>query len=437
MFTCLGTMAFGAVGNFKDVSNNAWYKDAVIYTSEKGIISGTSATTFSPNDPITRGQFVTILGRMEGVDTSKYGIGGDLWVSVISYPSDSFEGRPVEVDSLPTFKDVGKKEFYTPYVYWAARIGVVNRAKQQVAGKPVSSFEPNRSVTREEMATMIANYLNAKNKELNKVGASSPTFADINKVSSWARPNVELLQDYGLLTGDSANRVNPKDSMTRAEAATVFTKLHKAIGGEKIEVPSKPNTGNEPATNPTVKNTVGEEWDQIRNEYIYTNYKTSTKYTEPQNLDMTAFNKELTRLFNVGIDKLNAYDEYLLLIGRGQASTGMAAAWERAHFQYDSDLQKIAEYAADLDLSRGMFAYHDYYDLQNAEREEYQNNLMKARQENPEIPWVNYSDWEGAKYHDYNNYDSREYGSNIRENLVLTITTLQYGDMKRIACLIR
>ena len=57
---------------FKDVKETDWFFDAVQYVRINGIFNGVSATRFGPNDGLTRGMFVTVLGRMAGVDASAY-----------------------------------------------------------------------------------------------------------------------------------------------------------------------------------------------------------------------------------------------------------------------------------------------------------------------------------------------------------------------------
>ena len=57
---------------FSDVMETDWFYDAVSYAHTNGFFNGTSKTTFSPSGTMTRGMFVTVLGRMAGVDTAKY-----------------------------------------------------------------------------------------------------------------------------------------------------------------------------------------------------------------------------------------------------------------------------------------------------------------------------------------------------------------------------
>ena len=64
------TMGEADASKFRDVSTSDWYFDAVQYVLEKGLMNGTSDWTFAPNDATTRGMIVTILARVEGVNTT-------------------------------------------------------------------------------------------------------------------------------------------------------------------------------------------------------------------------------------------------------------------------------------------------------------------------------------------------------------------------------
>lgn len=84
---------------FEDVKSSDWFAKAVEYVYSHDIFSGTSATTFTPNVAMTRGMFVTVLGRMSGVD-------------------------PGDHDGETTFSDVQPAVSYAPYVQWAAQYGI-------------------------------------------------------------------------------------------------------------------------------------------------------------------------------------------------------------------------------------------------------------------------------------------------------------------------
>lgn len=83
---------------FADVKETDWFYDAVQYARVNGFFSGTSKTTFEPNGTMTRGMFVTVLGRMAGVDADRY-------------------------QSVSSFSDVPADAYYAPYVAWAVKHG--------------------------------------------------------------------------------------------------------------------------------------------------------------------------------------------------------------------------------------------------------------------------------------------------------------------------
>ena len=96
MAGCLSFNASAAsIHNFTDVHQGQWFYTAVDYAVNEGLFSGTSATTFSPNTPMTRAMFVRVLGNKAGVDAA-------------DYPGSYF-------------LDVPKGTWYTPYVQWADR----------------------------------------------------------------------------------------------------------------------------------------------------------------------------------------------------------------------------------------------------------------------------------------------------------------------------
>lgn len=104
IIVCLfGSISAAAVSvtDFEDVKQNDWYYGAVEYVVKNSLFSGTSATTFSPDAPMTLGMFVTVLGRLEGVP-------------------DSY-GRTL---STP-FSDVKQADYFFPYAVWENDNGVV------------------------------------------------------------------------------------------------------------------------------------------------------------------------------------------------------------------------------------------------------------------------------------------------------------------------
>lgn len=180
---------------FTDVPADAWYKSDLDYAVYNGYISGTSATTFSPDASITRAQFVTILGRMLGIET-------------YAYPY--------------TFEDVVAGSWYASYVGWAAENGYVN-------GYSSKEFGPNNLITVEQMGTIIANYITKSGAVFGDYHAS-PVYADTSSISGWAKPSMELVRQYDLLVTDASGKVNPQKYVSRAEGMTSLVRLAKERG---------------------------------------------------------------------------------------------------------------------------------------------------------------------------------------------------------------
>lgn len=166
-----------------------------MYNVEHGMVSGTSATTFSPNGTMTRGQFVTILARMDGVDTSAVSTGGK-------------------------FTDVANSAYYAKAVYWAASAGISG-------GTTASTFSPDMNVTRQQAATFIHRYLSYKGLTLADV-SNPTTFKDAGRIDSYAQKAAEAMRLCGLFSGDNNGNFNPDKDMTRAEGVVVFYRLREA-----------------------------------------------------------------------------------------------------------------------------------------------------------------------------------------------------------------
>ena len=178
---------------FKDVKEGDWFYPYVSYVYENGLMNGTGGKTFSPRDTLTRAMFITIIGRLVG--------GGS--------------------DAPSPFKDTAANSWYSPYVAWAADLGIVN-------GFPDGTFRPLVPITREQMATATDRFLTATG--LNTVASGGIfDFTDETKISGWAKDPVGNLKKVGIFTGDKNGNFNPKNNTTRAEAATVVTRLKQAI----------------------------------------------------------------------------------------------------------------------------------------------------------------------------------------------------------------
>ena len=181
---------------FTDVEQNSWYAAAVQYARVNGFFSGVSDTLFAPDGSMNRGMFVTVLGRMAGVDAAKYG--GETG-----------------------FSDVEPTAWYAPYVKWAAQYGIAN-------GMGNGLFAPNDKINREQMAVFFAAYFEKFDVTPKTEKAIADKPADLGQVSDWAKSAVLKLWSMGLLCGDGVNFA-PKDTATRAEAATLCKSVDKSV----------------------------------------------------------------------------------------------------------------------------------------------------------------------------------------------------------------
>ena len=179
---------------FTDIENH-WAKDNILFVVSRGLLNGTSETTFSPNTGMTRGMFVTALGRLACVD-----------------PADYQSGK---------FTDVKADAYYAPYVNWAAKTGIVS-------GTPYTTFAPDTNINREQMAVIMKNYAVKLGYTVPKA-LEAVTFADNASISSWAKEAVKSMQQAGILAGKTNNRFDPAGTATRAEVATVLRRFVEII----------------------------------------------------------------------------------------------------------------------------------------------------------------------------------------------------------------
>lgn len=186
----LGAVPAAAFAGFADVPADAWYAPAVQTCAEQGLFQGTSPTTFSPDLSMTRGMFVTVLGRVENID-------------------------PTQADTSG-FMDVPEDAYYAGYVGWAARSGIV-------AGVSDSVFEPERSISRQEICTIVHRYLVWKDVSLQTV--PSAQFADDAQIAEWAKESVYVCRSAGIVCGVGDNHFAPDVAARRCEAAQIFKNL--------------------------------------------------------------------------------------------------------------------------------------------------------------------------------------------------------------------
>lgn len=164
--------------SFTDVPAGSWYEEAVNYVHEKGLMNGTSKNGFSPNASTTRGMIVTILARVEGVNTN-----GTPWYAA------------------------GQK--------WAMDNGISDGTNMPGV------------ITREQLATILYRYAKQKGYDVSK-SAALTGFSDADKVSGYAAEAMQWAVAEGLLQG-SNGKLNPQGSATRAQVATILMRFMEKI----------------------------------------------------------------------------------------------------------------------------------------------------------------------------------------------------------------
>lgn len=169
------------VGGMSDVDSSAYYAQPVRWAVENKVSSGTTAHTFSPDAPCTRGQAVTFLWRAAGC------------------PQPSSAATP--------FTDVHSNDYYSSAVLWAAERGITN-------GTSSSTFSPNLTCTRGQCVTFLYRAAGSPS-----VGSRSVPFVDV-PASEYYRVPVIWATENGITSGTTATTFSPLQLCTRGQIVT-------------------------------------------------------------------------------------------------------------------------------------------------------------------------------------------------------------------------
>lgn len=193
---CTGIPCSAMAAEFSDVPANAWYAEFVTDLVNQNIINGTSPTTFSPQSSLTRGAFAKMLATsfLTAEELTEY----------------NYQGK---------FKDVTPAHWSNRYVNWASENGIVN-------GYEDSTFQPDRPLSRQEMAVMVTGFARATLRDMVAVN-ESVTFSDSASISNYAKSSVQVCQRAGVIGGYEDGSFQPKRIATRAEAASLYSKFLK------------------------------------------------------------------------------------------------------------------------------------------------------------------------------------------------------------------
>lgn len=176
---------------FSDVSDTAWYADAVDFVSGRALYNGTGNGAFSPNVPMSRAMLATVLYRLEGEPESAS-------------------------DVLAGFNDGSDVSAWAQEgLSWA----VANKVLEGTDGNRLAADAP---ITREQLAVMICRY--AKLCGLDMTVSASIDISG-QGVSSWAETAMAWAVENGIIEGGPGGELNPQDPASRAEVAAILQRL--------------------------------------------------------------------------------------------------------------------------------------------------------------------------------------------------------------------
>ena len=190
IYSTYTTAATGTAFPFTDVAETRWSYPYIKELYDAGVISGTSATTFSPAANVTRAQFVTMLAGLAGADVSN-------------------------CPATP-FRDVPEGAWYAPYVNWALANGIVS-------GTSAATFSPDASITRQDMAVMLYSYTQRFQVHLQQQPVTP--FTDADSIAAYAQIAVQTLQRAGVISGMPDGSFQPYGTATREQACTMLCML--------------------------------------------------------------------------------------------------------------------------------------------------------------------------------------------------------------------
>ena len=180
---------------FTDVSTSAQYYKAVefVCSHDPVLFTGMTATKFEPTTTMTRAMFVTVLGRLAGINEMQY--------------------------SGTSFTDVSKSDqqiaWAAPYIEWAVQKGITN-------GTGNGKFSPNEPITHQQMYVFMQRYADKiEDVDISTTGVTLTSIKDAYQIDSWAEDGVKFASKHGILI-TSGGKLTPTDNALRCELAMLL-----------------------------------------------------------------------------------------------------------------------------------------------------------------------------------------------------------------------
>lgn len=181
VFSAVPLSAREAISGFSDIPVGAWYEEAAVWCRENGVVSGTTSTTFSPNETMTHAMLLTILYRADGT------------------PSVNSEDR----------------SWYGDAVAWSGEKGLT-------ADYDNGHLDPNTPISREQIAAILWRYADSP------APGTAADYADESSIAAFAQTAVDWARSTGIMSGVGENRFNPRGTTTRAQTVAV---LYRCLSG--------------------------------------------------------------------------------------------------------------------------------------------------------------------------------------------------------------
>lgn len=185
--------------SYTDVSDKAWYKDAVNYVSDEGLLVGVTANKFGPDTNVTRAMVAAVMWRQCGAPKN---------------------------DGVSDFADVDRNTWYSQAVTWGAEQGLV-------AGYGADKFGPNDPVTREQLVSFIQRFSARQGEDTSvKDPAVLDQYSDAAQVGSWSKDAMAWALENKVISGVADKKLAPRANASRAQYAAILMRIGATIDRE-------------------------------------------------------------------------------------------------------------------------------------------------------------------------------------------------------------
>jgi|GEM_PF-1196294 len=181
--------------SFRDIEGH-WAQEEIVDMGSRLIVNGLPDGNFAPDKEVTRAEFTAMIVRSLGLKGS---------------------------GSAVSFRDVDEDDWFAPAVAAAVEYGLMQ-------GTDEGGFQPQQTVTREQVMIIAARVLALLNISVEGSGDPLAAYADGESVSAWALDGARKAVQAGIIQGRAADELAPGATMTRAEAVVVIQRLLQVAG---------------------------------------------------------------------------------------------------------------------------------------------------------------------------------------------------------------